>query len=92
MTFQKTLISICKTFADDIFIFSKIFDKKSSQRSLNNALSIINKLALQWKMCFNTDPSKQPIEINFARKSDVEVYLLVELENSLNSPVQILKS
>ena len=43
-------------------------------------------------MCFNTDPSKQPIEISFARKSDVEVYLLVELENSLNSPVQILKS
>ena len=43
-------------------------------------------------MCFNTDSSKQPIEISFARKSDVEVYLLVELENSLNSPVHILKS
>ena len=40
-------------------------------------------------MCFNPDPSKQPIEINFAIKSDVEVYLLVQLENNLNSPAQM---
>ena len=36
------LASICKIFADDTFIFSKVFDKNSFQNVLNNDLSIIN--------------------------------------------------
>ena len=36
------LNSICKIFADDTSIFSKVFDKHESQRDLNNYLSIIS--------------------------------------------------
>ena len=36
------IVSICKTFADDKSIFSKVFDKNSSQNILNNDLSIIS--------------------------------------------------
>ena len=54
----KGLNSICKIFADDASIFSKVFDKDKSQRDLNSDLSIISEWAFQWKMQFNPDPNK----------------------------------
>ena len=36
------IVSICKIFADDTSIFSKVFDKNSFQNILNNDLSIIS--------------------------------------------------
>ena len=66
------LVSICKIFADDTSIFSKVFDKHSSQNILNNDLSIISEWAFQWKMQFNPDANKQAIR----------VYLPVDLNNS----------
>ena len=50
---------ICKVFADDTSILSKVFDKDKSQRDLNNDLSIISEWAFQWKLQFSPDPNKQ---------------------------------
>ena len=83
------LVSICKIFADDTSIFSKVFDKNSSQIILNNDLSIISEWAFQWKMQFNPDPNKQANEVYFSRKSNAGVYLPVDLNNS---PVQLCES
>ena len=47
------IVSICKIFADDTSIFSKVFDENLSQNTLNNDLSIIIEWACQWKMQFN---------------------------------------
>ena len=52
------IVSICKIFTDDTSIFSKVFDKNSSQNIINNDLSIISEWAFEWKMQFNADPSK----------------------------------
>lgn len=50
------LTSVSKIFADDISIFSKAFDEKSSQRDLNSDLAITCEWALRWRMHFNPDP------------------------------------
>ena len=52
------IVSICKIFADDTSIFSKVFDKNSSENILNNDLSVISEWAFQWKMQFNPDSNK----------------------------------
>ena len=80
------LVSMYKIFADDTSIFSKVFDKNSSQNILNNDLSIISEWAFQWKMQFNPDPNKQANKVYFSRKSNAGVYLPVDLNNS---PVQL---
>ena len=85
----KWLVSICKIFADDRSIFSKVFDKNSSQNILSNDLSIISEWAFQWKMQFNPDPNKQANEVYLSRKSNSGVYLPVDLNNS---PVQLCES
>ena len=49
--------SICKLFADDTSLFSKIKDKNCSTVELNNDLKIrSNRAIIQWKMLFNPDP------------------------------------
>ena len=55
--------SICKIFADDTSLFSKVEDATFSDTQLNNNLNKISKWAFHWKMLFNPDPSKQAIEI-----------------------------
>ena len=50
-------------YADDTFIFFKVFDKNSSQNIINNGLSIISEWKLQLKMQFNRDPNKQANEV-----------------------------
>ena len=80
------LVSMYKIFADDTSIFSKVFDKNSSENILNNDLSIISEWAFQWKMQFNPDPNKQANKVYFSRKSNAGVYLPVDLNNS---PVQL---
>ena len=42
--------SICKIFADDRSLFSKVNDKNYSTVELNNDLKIISNWAIQWKM------------------------------------------
>ena len=62
------LISICKIFADDRSIFSKVSDNDKSIKRLNNDLFAISEWAFHWKMQLNLDPSKQADEVHFSRK------------------------
>ena len=61
---------MCKIFADDTSLFSKVNDKSNSNSQLNPDLVKISKWAFQWKMSFNPDPNKQVIEVCFSNKPD----------------------
>ena len=50
---------MCKIFADDTSLFSKVFYVNKSVTELNTDLEKINQLAYHWKMQFNPDPNKQ---------------------------------
>ena len=49
-------------------LFSVVHNITDSANLLNSDLSKINEWALQWKMSFNSDPTKQVQEITFSRK------------------------
>ena len=68
------LTSMCKIFADDTSLFSKVIDKNNSNSQLNSDLAKISKWAFQWKISFNPDPNKQAIEVHFSNKRDKENY------------------
>ena len=57
-----------KLFANDTFLFSLVRDINTSAAHLNNDLMKISNWALQWKMSFNPDPSKQAQEVIFSHK------------------------
>ena len=60
------IISMCKIFADDTSLFSKVLDVNKSVIELNADLEKINQWAYQWKMQFNPDPNKQTNEVIFS--------------------------
>ena len=60
----KTLI--CKIFADDTSLFSKVQDINRSANELNCDLEKVSNWAYQWKMQFNLDPNKQANEVIFS--------------------------
>ena len=60
--------SLCKIFADDTSLFSKVYDIHNSASKLNDDLEKISYWAYQWKMQFNRDPNKQANEVIFSRK------------------------
>ena len=57
-----------KLFADDTSIFSIVHNMNKSKTNLNNDLNKIKYWAIQWKMNFNPDPSKQAQEVIFSRR------------------------
>ena len=59
-------LSDIRIFADDTFIF-RVVDPTSTA-VLNNDLRNITAWALQWKMLFNPDMSKQAVEVIFSLK------------------------
>ena len=59
---------MCKIFADDTSLFSKVLDINKSVTELNTNLEKISQWAYRWKMQFNPDPNKQANEIIFSRK------------------------
>ena len=65
---------MCKIFADETPLFSKVIDKNNSNAQLNSDLAKIGKWVFQWKMSFNPDPNKQAIEVCFSNKRDKENY------------------
>ena len=77
------IMSICKIFADDTSLFSKIIDTRNSQNTLNSDLEIIKNWAYQWKMQFNPDPKKQANEVIFSRKSNRCTYPPVTFNNNI---------
>ena len=67
-----------KLFADDTSLFSTIQDITSSIVSLNNGLTKISKWAVQFKMNFNPDPSKQAQELLISRKRKFQTIPIIE--------------
>ena len=61
--------SLCKIFADDTSLFSKVYDIHKSASKLNDDLEKISYWAYQWNMQFNQDPKKQNNEITFSKKT-----------------------
>ena len=64
------LTSICKIFADDTSLFSKVFNINESGNDLNIDLEKLRQWGYQWKVQFNPDPNKQANEVIFSRKSN----------------------
>ena len=60
---------LCKIFADDISLFSKVCDIHKSASKRNDDLEKISYWAYQWKMKFNPHPNKQTNEFIFPRKT-----------------------
>ena len=63
-----------KLFADGTSLFSTVQDITTSTVSLNNDLTKISEWAIQWKMNFNPDPSKQAQELLFSPKISSKPY------------------
>ena len=68
------LQSNTKLFADNTSLFSTVQDITSSTASLNKNLTKISEWAVQWKMNFNSDPSKQAQELLYSRKTSSKPY------------------
>ena len=66
------LQSIPRHFANDTSLFSTVQDITTRSASLNNDLTKIFEWAAQWKMNFNSDPSKQ--ELLYTRKTNSKPY------------------
>ena len=64
------ITSICKMFADDISLFSKVIDTCNFQNALNSDLGSISNWAYHWNLEFNPDPKKQANEVIFSLKSN----------------------
>ena len=58
-----------KLFADDTYLFSVTHDSQASANDLNKDFEMIHNWPFQWKMNFNTDPTKQAQEVIFIRKT-----------------------
>ena len=63
------LKSEVRIFADDTSLFVVVDDPNTSFEILNHDLKLIEKWANQWKMSFNPDITKPPIEILFSTKN-----------------------
>ena len=61
--------SNCKFFTDDTSLFSVVHDIQSCAATLHNDPPVISNCALQWKMIFNPDLTKQAQEVIFSRKT-----------------------
>ena len=63
-----------RLFADDVSLFSTVFDAQKSYEDLSHDLNSIELWAFQWKMAFNPDPNKQAIEVIFSTKRSPPFY------------------
>ena len=77
------LNSNAKLVADDTSLFSVVRNITDSANLLNSDLSKINEWALQWKMSFNPDPTKQAQEIILSRKTSQRNHLGLMFNNSI---------
>ena len=78
-----------KLFADDTSLFCTAQDITTSTVSLNNDLTKISEWAVQWKMNFNSDPSKQAQELLFSRKTSSKPYPSLNLNDNTVHQVQL---
>ena len=85
------LNSNAKLFADDTSLFSVVHNITDSANLLNSDLSKINEWALQQKISFNPDPTKQAQEIIFSRKTSLRNHPAIMLNNSIVNVTSICK-
>ena len=78
-------MSICKIFADNTSLISKIINTRNFQNTLNADLEIIKNWPYQWKMQFNPDPKKQANEVIFSLESNRCTYPPVTFNNNIIS-------
>ena len=71
-------------------LFSVVHNVTDSANLLNKQ-SKINELALQWKMTFNLDPTKQAQEIIFSCKTSKRNHLGIMFNNSIVNGTSIHK-
>ena len=76
------LKSNVKLFADDTSLFTIVKDINESASILNNDLLLISKWAFNWKMLFNTDPTKPAEEVIFSKKKKTQTYPIISLKNT----------
>ena len=77
------ITSLCKIFADDTSLFSKVYDIDIYAKELNFDLEKTSKWAFQWKMQFNPDPNKQANEVIFSRKTKNNSHRPVAFNNNV---------
>ena len=78
-----------KLFADDTSLFPVVRDVNTLAAHLNNDLRKISHWAFQWKMSFNSDPSKQAQEVIFSCKHQKISYPSIYFNNS---PIESVSS
>ena len=75
------LKSHAKLFADDTSLFTIVKDKNVSANIFNKDLSLLSKWAYDWKMLFNSDPSKPAQEVLLSRKRQVQTHPVLIMNN-----------
>ena len=78
-----------KLFANGTSLFSTVQDITTSTVSLNNDLTKISEWAVQWKMNFNPDPSKQAQKLLFSRKTSSKQYPSLNFNDNPFHQVQL---
>ena len=63
-----------KLFADNTSLFSVVHDITTSSSDLNYDLNRVREWAFQWKVSFNSEPSKEAQEVIFTRKLQKKDY------------------
>ena len=71
-----------KLFADDTSLFSVVHNLNTSTNNLNEELKKINDWVTQWKMSFNSDPTKQAQEVIFFRKIKKPLHIPLNFNNT----------
>ena len=66
---------MCKIFADDTSLFSKLQNINKSANELNRDLEKVSNWAYQWRMQFNPDPNKQANKVILSQKSNSNSFL-----------------
>ena len=77
------IASLCKIFANDTSLFSKVYDIDISAKELNSDLEKTSKWVFQWKLQFNPDPNKQANEVIFSRKTKNNSHPPVAFNNNV---------
>ena len=62
------LNSDAKLFADDISLFTVVYEETVTADQLNRDLKVVTDWAYQWKMQFNPDINKQAVQVIFSQK------------------------
>ena len=85
----------CKLFADDTSLFSVVNDIHTNVTTLSKDLNAITNWALQWKMIFNPNLSKQAQEVIFSKKikklfHPTLLFINIPLSNNLSQKYLVL--